>query len=143
MTALPWPLLLVLAGIGQLLLAAASLALPRVLNWHAQTAKLRPLTRQVFWTYAVYIWTTNVSFGLLSTIGPHWLLDRSPLATAVTGFITLYWGARLVIQFAVFDRTDVPAGWYVRPAEAAVVLLFLYFTLVYGGALALNLGAGA
>src|SRR5436190_13164861 len=109
MTALPWPLLIVLAGIGQLLLAGASLALPRVLHWHEQTAKLRPLTRQIFWTYAAYIWTTNVSFGLLSVIGPDWLLDQSPLAVAVTGFITLYWGARLVIQFAVFDRTDVPA----------------------------------
>src|SRR5690349_14911641 len=40
--------LVVLAGIGQLALAVASLVLPRVLGWRAETAKLRPLTRQVF-----------------------------------------------------------------------------------------------
>jgi hypothetical protein len=142
MAGIPWPMLIVFAGWGQLLLAGASLALPSVLGWREQTTHLRPLTRQVFWTYAAYIWTTNVCFGLLSILGPYCLLDGSPLAAAVTGFITLYWGARLLIQLAVFDRTDVSPGWYVRPAEAVIVLLFLYLTLVFGGVLVLNLGAG-
>lgn len=39
---------LVAAGLGQLALAAGSLALPRVLGWRTETAKLRPLTRHVF-----------------------------------------------------------------------------------------------
>jgi len=43
------------AGVGQLALIVASLAIPRVLRWREETAKLRPLTRQVFWTYAIYI----------------------------------------------------------------------------------------
>ena len=45
---------LLLAGAGQLLLAAGSLAIPRLLRWSEQLAKVRPLTRQVFWTYAGY-----------------------------------------------------------------------------------------
>lgn len=84
--------LLVLAGLGQLGLALGSLAVPRVLRWTEDTAKLRPLTRQVFWTYAAYVWATNVSFGLLSTFAPHVLLDRSGLARVVSGYITAYWG---------------------------------------------------
>ena len=60
------PTLVLLAAIGQLVLIVASLAIPRVLGWRAETAKLRPLTRQVFWTYAAYIWATNLSFGLVS-----------------------------------------------------------------------------
>ncbi|MEJ7638990.1 MAG: hypothetical protein WKF75_13725, partial [Singulisphaera sp.] len=93
-------------------LVAASLAIPRALRWPEDLAKLRPLTRQVFWTYAGYIWSTNLAFGLVSTLAPGWLLDRSPLAGSVCGFITAYWGARVLIQFAYFDRSDaaVPSG---------------------------------
>ena len=71
-------LLLILAGAGQLGLALCSLALPQILRWGDDLAKLRPLTRQVFWTYAAYIWATNICFGVVSAFAPHWLLDRSP-----------------------------------------------------------------
>jgi hypothetical protein len=142
LNSLPWPLLLVLAGIGQLVLAAASLAIPRMLRWSEETARLRPLTRQVFWTYAGYIWTTNLCFGLVSALGPAWLLDHSPLAAVVTAFIACYWGARLLIQLVWFDRTDVPPHALIRPAEAALTSLFLLLTLIYGGAAVVNLGGG-
>src|SRR4051794_18204208 len=133
------PPLVWLAGGGQLILIAASLAIPRVLGWGEDTAKLRPLTRQVFWTYAVYIWCTNLAFGLVS-LRPGWLLDRSPLAGCVTGFITAYWVGRVLIQFFYFDRSDAPAGLRVRLAEVALVGLFVYLSLVYAFALLFNLG---
>src|SRR5262249_30057880 len=128
------PLLVLVAGAGQLALIAASLAIPRVLHWSEETAKLGPLTRQVFWTYAIYIWCTNLSFGRLS-LRPGWLLDRSPLAGCVTGFMTAYWAGRVLIQFFYFDRSAAPPGLYVRLAEAALVGLFLYLSLVYAAAL--------
>ncbi len=133
------PTLIVMAGVGQLLLIAASLAIPRVLGWKEETAKLRPLTRQVFWTYAIYIWCTNLSFGLVS-LRPDWLLDRSPLAACVTGFIAAYWTGRVGIQFFYFDRSDAPQGRHVKLAEAVLVTLFVYLTIVYGLALLSNLG---
>jgi hypothetical protein len=134
------PALVRLAGAGQLVLIVASLAIPRVLRWREDTAKLRPLTRQVFWTYAVYIWATNLSFGLVSALAPDWLLDGSGLAAAVTGFITAYWGGRLLIQFTYFDRSDAPSGVAARLAEAGLVGLFVFLTFVYGSATLLNLG---
>jgi hypothetical protein len=60
------PRLVFVAGVGQLALVVASLAIPRVLGWRQQTARLRPLLRQVFWTYALYILCTNLCFGLVS-----------------------------------------------------------------------------
>jgi hypothetical protein len=132
------PALVFVAGIGQLALVAASLAIPSVLRWRQDTAKLRPLTRQVFWTYAVYIWCTNLAFGLVS-LRPRWLLDRSPLAACVTGFIAAYWVGRVLIQFFYFDRSDAPPGLLVRLAEGALVGLFIYLSMVYGAALMLNL----
>ena len=139
----PLRTLVLLAGVGQIALALASLAIPRVLRFEEETAKLRPLLRQMFWTYAGYILCTNLSFGLLSALAPASLLDGSPLAAAVTGFIAVYWGARVVLQFAWFDRSDAPPGAHVRLAEAALVLLFVFLTCVYGLALAANLRDGA
>jgi hypothetical protein len=121
---------LVAAGLGQLALAAASLALPRLLGWRTETATLRPLTRHVFWTYAAYIFSFNVAFGLVSSLEPAWLLDGRPLARAVCGFIALYWGARLVLQFASFGH-HAPPGRIFRVAEAAMVALFAALTAIY------------
>ena len=124
--------LLVLAGLGQLALALVSLVLPRMLRWNDETAKLQPLTRQVFWTYASYIWVTNICFGLVSVLAPAALLDRSPLARVVTGYIAAYWGARVLVQFFYFDRSAAPPGAIYKVAEAALVGLFVFLTAVYG-----------
>jgi hypothetical protein len=123
---------IILAGFGQLVLALGSLALPRVLDWRADTAKLVPLTRKVFWTYAGYIWATNVSFGVLSVTAPGALLDGSTLARVVGGYITAYWAARVLIQLFYFDRADVPAGFHYRVAEVGLTLFFVGITAVYG-----------
>ena len=125
-------ILLVLAGLGQIGLALGSLAIPRILGWREETAKLKPLTRQVFWIYAGYIWSTNVAFGLVSSLAPGWLLDRSPLARAVAGFIATYWGARLVLQLLVIDRKGAPPGVFFRAADGVLTASFLGWTLVYG-----------
>lgn len=125
-------LLVLLAGVGQLVLAAGSVAIPMVLRWREDTAKLRPLTRQVFWTYAAYIWGTNVAFGLLSALAPRWLLDGTPLARAIGAYVAFYWGARIAIQFFYFDRSDAPPGAIYKLAEVALVGLFLFLTAVYG-----------
>ena len=134
------PALVFVAGIGQIGLVAASLAIPRVLRWREDTARLRPLTRQVFWTYALYIWCTNLGFGLVS-LPSTWLLDRSPLSACVTGFITAYWVGRVLIQFFYFDRSDAPRVPLIRIAEVILVALFIYLSLVYAAALLFNLGA--
>jgi hypothetical protein len=128
-----------LAGWAQLALAAASTAIPFILRWPEETRKLRPLLRQLFWIYGAYILSFHVAFGLLSAGAPAWLLDGSPLATAVTGFIAVYWGVRFSLQF-VFDRSDVPEGARYRLAELALSALFVSLTTTYGAAFVANLG---
>lgn len=123
--------LLVLAGVGQLVLIVASLAIPRVLGWRDELAKVKPLTRQVFWTYSAYIWSTNLAFGLLSTFAPELLLDRSRLAGWVASFIALYWGGRVGIQFFYYDRSARPPGPIFVLAEVALVGLFVALTAIY------------
>lgn len=135
-------LLLRLAGAGQLALAAASLAIPRELGWWEETARLSPLTGRVFWLYAAYIWGFNVSFGLVSLFAPGWLLDPSPLAAAVSGFMAAYWGVRLIAQFAWLAPGARPPGARYRLAEAALVGLFVYLAGVYAATLVHDLRVG-
>src|SRR5262249_15668789 len=131
--------LLLLAGFGQLCLVGASTMIPRLLHWREELAKVRPLTRPVVTIYALYILGTNLAFGLLSVFHPGWLLNGSGLARAVAGFIAVYWGARVIIQFAYYDRKDAPAGLFFKIAEVLLVLLFSFLTCVYG-LVALNIG---
>ncbi len=123
---------ILLAGVGQLVLAMASLAIPRVLGWRADVGRMKRLTQQVFWTYAAYIWATNVSFGLISVLAPESLIDGSTLARSVCGFIAAYWGARVLIQLLWFDRTGLPSGAHYKLADFALTALFVALTVVYG-----------
>lgn len=132
-------LLLFFCGAGQVVLSIASLAIPRVLGWKKDLAKLKPLTREVFWTYAAYILGTNFCFGILSMVGPRWLTDGTPLAAAVCGFIAVYWGARIAIQFFYFDRKSAPKGKLYILGEIALVSLFVVLTITYAAALVFNL----
>jgi hypothetical protein len=122
---------IVLAGLGQLCLALGSLAIPWLLGWPAELARVRPLTRQVFWVYALYIWSSHMAFAALSVLASSGLTDGSVLATCVTAFIAVWWGARLVIQFTCLSRSDAPQGSFYRWAEAALVICFVFFTSSY------------
>lgn len=122
---------LILAGIAQLGIAVSSLLIPKMLNWREDTAQLKPLTRQVFWTYACYILGIHIAFGLLAVLAPASLMDGSLLARAVCGFTAVYWLTRLTLQFAVFDRSVAAGRPLFRFAEAAYVSTFAYLVIVY------------
>ncbi|MEM7307995.1 MAG: hypothetical protein AAF682_15055 [Planctomycetota bacterium] len=126
-------LCLKLAGLGQLVLALASLAIPRVLGWREETRRLSPLTREVFWTYAVYIWVTNVALGLTSLLLAEELASRAPLARAVTAYALVYWGVRLALQLLSFGK-HAPPGRRFKVAEALLVQLFVFLSAVYAWA---------
>ena len=124
--------ILMLAGFGQISLAFASVAVMRVLKWDRDLAKLRPIFRNIFTTYALYILTINLCFGALSLFKPEWLLDGMPLARALAGFITVYWGVRLLLEFIYYDRSARPPGTFWILAEWTLIALFVYLTGVYG-----------
>ncbi len=128
------------AGIGQLAIVAISFGVPRALRWGEDLLSLRPLNRQVFFTYAGYIFVTNLCLGLLSTIAPHLLVEKTTLAMLVCSYITAYWGARFLIQIFYFDRSDAPKGPLYKFADIALTAGFLGLTAIYGLCIARQLG---
>ncbi|MDE0594730.1 MAG: hypothetical protein OSB65_05750 [Roseibacillus sp.] len=133
-------LLLLLAGVGQFVLCAASPFIPLILKWPAQLRALPTLLRQVFWTYAAYILCTHLIFAAISVFAARWLLDGSVMATIMAGFIALWWGARFVIHLIGFETAEVPdEGWHLV-AKRALGLLFVSLATVYVLAVCFNLG---
>jgi len=120
------------AGLAQIALVLGSLAIPRILKWKAELNKVQTLIKQMFWTYAAYILFINLSFGLLSVFAYEELSNGSFLASAICGFIAIYWISRVLIQFFYFDRKDFPTGQWNSLAEVILVALFFFLSIVYG-----------
>lgn len=131
--------ILFLAGIGQLCLAAGSLAVPGLLSWDLELKKVQPLIRQLFLTYAAYIFVINICFGLISVFAYRELMDHSVLASCCTAFIAVYWISRVLVQFLYFDRESFPKGAWHTAGEIVLVTLFIALSIVYSGVLYLNL----
>ena len=134
-------MLLRVAGVGQLAIALTSLAIPRALGWRAELAALRPLTRQVFWTYAAYIFSFNIAFGILSLLAADQLVARTPLAAPIVGFIALYWAARVGVQLFYYDLTALHASSRDRAAELVATAAFGALAIVYTVAFLADIGA--
>ena len=130
--------LLQVAGAAQIALVTASLAIPKVLRFKEELAKVQPLIKQMFWTYAGYILVTNFCFGLVSLLGYNELVNGSVLATFVSGFIAVYWISRVLVQFFYFDRPNIRLGFWLKLAEVLLVTLFIFLSLVYAVTFYLN-----
>lgn len=130
---------LFLTGVGQVVMMAAVIPLPRWLDWRAETAKLGKVTRQVFWIYAGYIFATNIFIGLLTLAFAEELTNATTMSAALTGFMFLYWAVRLVLQLFVIDTEAAPEGILFVVGEKLLALSFLFFTATYGWALVHNL----
>ncbi len=123
--------LIVVAGITNLIVAGSSIAIPFLLGWREELRRLSPLTRQVFWTYASYTLGIHVWFGILSIAAARELAGGGKLAAFVCGFIAVYWGARIAVQFAHYDRGITRGNILYRLGEVAYVSAFLFMTIVY------------
>ena len=131
---------IILAGVGQLILVLASVAIPHCLEWKKPLGSLPLLLRQLFWTYAGYILGMHLFFGLVSAFGSELLMDSTAQAALLCGLMMIWWGVRIFLQFFCFDRSGIPSTRFNKMAEAMLVALFLFLALTYGAALAKNLG---
>ena len=123
-----------LAGTAQIGLVLGSLTIPRMLKWRAELAKVNPLIRQMFWTYAGYILVINLCFGLVSMFCADDLLNDSTLAGVVSSLIAVYWISRILVQFLYFDRTAFPTGFWYKAGEILLVSLFTSLSIIYSWA---------
>jgi hypothetical protein len=121
--------LLICAGVGHV-------ALPRALGWREDLAQVSLLNRQVGTVHVFFIGLTCVLLGALPLLMPEELLGRDRLPGAVLVVEAIFWGARLLVQLAVFDRSLWLGDRRRTLAHVAFSALWAYVTGVFVWALA-------
>ena len=123
-------------GLFHFSLLVAGALLPFVLNWRSDLKKLTPLSQQVVWTHGVFIVLVIIGFGAGSLFLPDALLEGTPLARSLCGFIALFWLARLFIQLFFFDAEPHLTHWFLRLGYRGLTGVFTYLAIVYAVAAA-------
>lgn len=129
---------LIVGGVLHFVILIASGLTPRLLDWRTNLAALHPFLRRLFWVYGCFIVLVIVSFGTLTLLRADELASTAPLARAVCAIIAVFWFARLVVQFFVFDARPFLTTIFRRVGYHGLTLLFSALVFIYGSA-ALNL----
>jgi hypothetical protein len=122
----------IIGGVVHLGILSAGLVMTKVLNWREDLKKLDQLSQHVIWTHAGYVWLVILAFGLVSVLCPRELVNQDPLGIAICGFISLFWGIRLIIQFFYFDAKPHLTNSKLKLGFHCLTCCFAYFTIVYG-----------
>lgn len=124
-------LLIFIGGILHFGILLASAMVPKVLDWKASLDKLDGLSRQLVWVHGVFIVLVIVGFGLLSILFAGELVTGTPLARGVCIFIALFWAARLIVQFFVFEAEPYLKSTLLKAGYHGLTVVFVYHAVVY------------
>jgi hypothetical protein len=126
--------LLQIAGALQLSILMASALVPRVFDWRRNLAGLHPFLRKLFWVYGVFIVLVIIAFATLTLVHAGPMATGEPVARSLCVFIAIFWLARLVVQFAVFDPRPFLTNSFYKAGYHVLTLIFVYLVLIYGWA---------
>jgi hypothetical protein len=127
-------LLLQFAAVLQSLILIASALTPRVLDWRTNLAPLHPFLRKLFWVYGAFIVMVIIAFATLTFLHADAMAAREPVARSLCAFIAIFWGARLFVQFAIFDPRPFLKNWFYKLGYHALTVIFAFLVFVYGKA---------
>jgi hypothetical protein len=124
--------LIQIAGVIQFGILIASALVPGVLNWRQELRKLSPMTRHLVWVHGVFIVLTIIALATVSLINAHALASGQLLARSVCAFIAIFWGARLVLQLALFDPKPYLTTRVLAAGYHALTVVFIFLTATFG-----------
>jgi hypothetical protein len=127
-------LLLQFAATLQVLILIASASTPRVLDWRRNLAALHPFLRKLFWVYGAFIVMVIIAFAALTFLHADAMAAHDPVARSLCIFIAIFWGARLFVQFAVFDPRPFLTNWFYQLGYHALSIIFAFLAFIYGKA---------
>ncbi len=119
------------AGTGQIGILAASALVPRVLDWRTALSPLHPFLRRLFWVYGVFIVLTITGLGTLTLMHAPAMAAGEPVARSLAAFAGIFWLARLVVQWAVFDARPFLTNAWLRAGYHTLSVAFTALVIVY------------
>ena len=120
-----------IAGVAHFGILIASALVPKVLDWRGELRKLPALFAQLVWVHGGFIVLTIIGLGAISVVNAAELASGTLLARTVCGFIALFWGTRLAVQFFYFDATPYLTSLPLRLGYHGLTVVFTFLTLVY------------
>lgn len=117
-----------------LLLAALNLTLPRRFHWREELARLSLLNRQIFIVHSLFIGLIVVMMGMLSLVFTRALLTPTPLSAVVLIGLAIFWTARLIVQWFVYDRALWRGNRMHTVVHYVFTAMWLYFAWTFGWA---------
>ena len=127
-------LLLQIGAILQLSILIASALVPRVLDWRKNLAALHPFLRRLFWVYGVFVVMMIIAFAALTFGHADAMAKGEPVARSLCFVIAIFWAARLVVQFWIFEAEPFLTNWFYRLGYHTLSFIFAALLLIYGGA---------
>lgn len=127
-------LLLRIGGALHFTVLIASAMVPRVLDWKSNLARLHPFLRQLFWVYGAFIVLVIAGFGTLTLCLARTMAGGGPLGRSVCAFIAIFWMARLLVQWFVFDCRAFLTNWVLVAGYHGLNALFSSLVIIYGWA---------
>jgi hypothetical protein len=127
-------LLLQFAAALQLSILIASALTPRVLDWRTNLTPLHPFLRKLFWVYGAFIVMVIIAFAALTFFHADAMAAHEPVARSLCAFIAIFWGARLFVQFAIFDPRPFLTNCFYKVGYHALTVIFAFLVFVYGKA---------
>jgi hypothetical protein len=118
-------------GFLQWSLLLASSQAPKVLDWRGQLARVEPVLRKLVWIYGLFIVLTIIGLGTVAVYFPAELTNGSALSRTICGFVALFWGTRLLVQFLVFHGKIQLHNALLKIGYHSLTLIFVYLTIVF------------
>jgi hypothetical protein len=127
--------LLRIAGVLLLLLAIVNLFVPKHCRWADDLPRMSLLNRQIFIVHAAFIVLTIMLMAGVSLACTHELLAPSRLSRALLAGMSLFWFARLLVQWFYYDRSI----WRGNRFRTAMQFVFTFLWCYLSGAFAFAL----
>ncbi|HSG30461.1 MAG TPA: hypothetical protein VLB82_02840 [Thermodesulfobacteriota bacterium] len=124
--------LVLAAGLIQLLILVTASLVPKVTDWKRNLEGSDPFFKSLVWTYGFFIFLIVASIALFSLFETDLLTDGNATGKYVCGFISVFWGARLFIQFFIFKTPEFLKTGAMKFGYNALTLAFMYLTITYG-----------
>ena len=120
-----------IAAVLHLGLLWAGLSMPHAVKLRQHLSTLPPFISSLFWVYYTFIGSCLVGFGAMTWFAAHPMAAGEPVARALAIFLAVFWCSRLVAGVFIFDVQPYLTNWFYRLGNAAINLVFVYFTIVY------------
>lgn len=124
--------LLLFGGVCHFGILLASALVPKVLDWRNELARLHELLRHLVWVHGAFVVLVIVGFGVVSVTCAADLAAGTRLGRAVCGLVSVFWLARLGIQFFLFDARPYLTSAMLKIGYHGLTVVFTYLAAVYG-----------